>query len=383
MSGKRVDLSQTLTDEPLGNQRTRNDGIDFPEKSDLDISGHISSSKASQKSLVRWEVDPYPCSLDDEESCYPVPPSPRTIHGNPSRLSAPPPRDFCPLPASGIIPISAYAQSPPASHFTIPKDQQPAPVAPTIDLALDQPWGIISEPCQQTFLLHDFGNADGEDDPLGYQSEQAVPIGSDLSPKPTFVGFIGSVMDALVLFEGCLNGTKTAVSRSARKDELPDLIRSGNVFVYQDNSSEIHQWRDGLSWHRVLQPYNHNKFTIYRESVEQAGCGETKKGGLVKRVLKVKHRGIQHSLVSYCMEDMENKLPRPFERLRITPRDGLISDGGGKSAVMKRVSTPSYKEPQKREWKTPSEKRSVCQYIEDNPTCRRTDIAAMFGISTR
>ena len=153
-------------DESPKTQRTWNDSIDLPEEMDLDTRGYISSSNPSQTSFVLWNVDPFPCSSDDKRSCYPVPPSPGTVHGNPSRLSAPP-RDFCPLPASGIIPTRACAQSPPASHFTIPKDQKPAPVAPTTDLALDQPWG----------------NADG-DDPLGYQPEQAVPIGGDLSPMP-------------------------------------------------------------------------------------------------------------------------------------------------------------------------------------------------------
>ncbi|KAK8016059.1 Gti1/Pac2 family protein [Apiospora rasikravindrae] len=197
-------------------------------------------------------------------------------------------------------------------------------------------------------------------------------------------------MDALVLFESCLNGTKTAVPRKPRKDELSSLISNGNIFVYQETTSDIHQWRDGLSWHRVLQPYKLNKFIIYRELVEKAYCDtgmtkapEIKKGGLVKRVLAVKHNGIQHSLVSYYMEDMENKLPRPSECLQVTLRDGLISDGGGQRTVLERISTPGYQKGKKRKRLTRAAKGNICQYIINNPKCSQTDISAQFHVPKR
>ncbi|KAK8036780.1 Gti1/Pac2 family protein [Apiospora phragmitis] len=391
-----------------GDQRTWINDIDLPEKMDLDISGHIPSSKPSQTSLVRWKVDPFPCSFDGSDSCYPVPPSPGTVHGNPSsRLSVPLCESY-PLPASGITHVSACAQSPLASHATVPNDQQPAqvarslgrfaceplaPVAPTTDLTLDDRRGIVSEPHQKALLLHDCGNGEGEENPSRHQPEQAVRIGRISSPKktavdvgppirPTFVGFIGSVMDALVLFESCLNGTKTAVRRNPRKDELSSLIRSGNIFVYQDISSDIHRWCDELSWHRVLQPSKRNTFSIYRELVKQAmiQAPKIKKGGLVKKVLAVKHNGIKHFLVSYCIEDMENKLPRPSECLQITLRDGLISDGGGQETVLKRISTPSYQKGKKRKRRTSTEKRDICRFVTKNPKYSQMDVSNNFKI---
>lgn len=356
MSGKRVDSIQTFTDKSPGNQTTWNDQIELP----------------------KWVFDPFPCTVDNTDSCYPVPPSPGTVHGNPSsRLSVP--------PASGIIDVSACAQSPPASRATVPNDQQPAPVAPTTDLTLDESQGIVSK------LRQKAGNGEGKENPSEYQQEQAIRIGGILPPKkttvnvgapirPTYVGFISSVMDALVLFEGCLLGRLTAVPRKPREDELSGLIQSGNIFVYQDISSEIcRRWLDRRSWQPVLQPYKCNKFFIYRELVEK----EIKEGGLVKRSLAVKHNGIKHSLVSYCTEDMEKKLPRPSKDLLSTVRDGLILDGGGQRIVIEPISTPCYKKGKKRNRLTPAAKKEICQYYIDNPMCSQMGISTQFGVPIR
>ncbi|KAK8007052.1 hypothetical protein PG989_001042 [Apiospora arundinis] len=80
--------------------------------------------------------------------------------------------------------------------------------------------------------------------------------------QPTFVGYISSTVDALVLFEACLTGHTSHVPRLPHDLERANLIRSGNVFIYEENSSGIKRWTDGVSWSpsRILR-----NFLLYRE----------------------------------------------------------------------------------------------------------------------
>ncbi|KAI5859332.1 Gti1/Pac2 family-domain-containing protein [Durotheca rogersii] len=179
---------------------------------------------------------------------------------------------------------------------------------------------------------------------------------------PTFIGYIGSTMDALILFEACLCGRFSHVPRRPHDRERPDLIVSGNVFIYEEHSSGIKRWTDGVPWSpsRIL-----GNFLLYREldkpfqpgekkramkrqrpcdgsiskptpnsrtvatasytnfmagAVSMADLGSSvntrndaeralvgslvdsyqfKQEGLIKKTISVSHRGVQHHLVSY------------------------------------------------------------------------------------
>ncbi|KAK8120445.1 hypothetical protein PG999_004565 [Apiospora kogelbergensis] len=91
--------------------------------------------------------------------------------------------------------------------------------------------------------------------------------------QPTFVGYINSTMDALVLFEACLTGHISHVPHRPHDRERANLIRSGNVFIYEENSSGIKRWTDGVPWSpsRIL-----GNFLLYRELDKPFQPGEKK-----------------------------------------------------------------------------------------------------------
>jgi Gti1/Pac2 family transcription factor len=90
----------------------------------------------------------------------------------------------------------------------------------------------------------------------------------------TYYGFIGSTYDALILFEACIAGRIKHVSRRPHDRERERVIQSGRVFIYEENTSGIKRWTDGISWSpsRIL-----GNFLIYRQLVKAFGPGEKKK----------------------------------------------------------------------------------------------------------
>ncbi|KAI1757459.1 Gti1/Pac2 family-domain-containing protein [Xylaria castorea] len=209
------------------------------------------------------------------------------------------------------------------------------------------------------------------------------PSGSPLTP--TFQGFIGSTMDALILFEATLRGILSHVPRRPHDRERSQLIRSGNVFIYEEHSSGIKRWTDGVPWSpsRIL-----GNFLLYREldkpfqpgekkramkrnktegvtkhtanpransigafgpgaipshgmisaenamnvtEAERAYIGslvdsyQFKEDGLIKKTISVTHKGVQHHLVSYY--SLEDIRLRRLRTVRQTPglRDIAVS----------------------------------------------------------
>lgn len=91
---------------------------------------------------------------------------------------------------------------------------------------------------------------------------------------PTFKGYIGSTVDALILFEACLCGRLSHVPRRPHDRERASLIKSGHVFIYEEHSSGIKRWTDGVSWSpsRIL-----GNFLLYRELDKPFQPGEKKR----------------------------------------------------------------------------------------------------------
>lgn len=92
--------------------------------------------------------------------------------------------------------------------------------------------------------------------------------------EPTFRGHVSSTLDALVLFEACLSGILNHVPRRPHDRERQDLIKSGNIFIYEEHASGIKRWTDGVSWSpsRIL-----GNFLIYRELEKPFPPGEKKR----------------------------------------------------------------------------------------------------------
>lgn len=92
--------------------------------------------------------------------------------------------------------------------------------------------------------------------------------------SPTFYGHIASTQDALLLFEACLSGALNHVARRPHDRERVSLIKSGNVFIYEEHSSGIKRWTDGVPWSpsRIL-----GNFLVYRELERPFPPGEKKR----------------------------------------------------------------------------------------------------------
>jgi Gti1/Pac2 family transcription factor len=97
---------------------------------------------------------------------------------------------------------------------------------------------------------------------------------------PTFHGFVHNSMDGLVLFEACLSGKLHHVPRRPHDRERAQLIKSGSIFIYEENASGIKRWTDGVAWSpsRIL-----GNFLIYRELEKPFPPGEKKRAMKRKR----------------------------------------------------------------------------------------------------
>lgn len=92
--------------------------------------------------------------------------------------------------------------------------------------------------------------------------------------QPSYHGFVVSTYDALVLFEACFSGYINHVSRRPHDRERGHIIKSGNIFIYEENTSGIKRWTDGVSWSpsRIL-----SNFLIYRQLEKAFPPGQKKK----------------------------------------------------------------------------------------------------------
>lgn len=79
---------------------------------------------------------------------------------------------------------------------------------------------------------------------------------------PTWRGHIETTKDALIIFEACFTGALAHCFRRPHDRERNQLIVSGNVFVYEEATSGIKRWTDGIPWSpsRIL-----TNFLIYRQ----------------------------------------------------------------------------------------------------------------------
>ncbi|KAM0200611.1 hypothetical protein ACHAPA_011612 [Fusarium lateritium] len=91
---------------------------------------------------------------------------------------------------------------------------------------------------------------------------------------PTFHGFVNSTLDASILFEASFAGRCMHVPRRPHDRERQDLIKSGNVFIYEEHASGIKRWTDSISWSpsRIL-----GNFLLYRELERPFAPGEKKR----------------------------------------------------------------------------------------------------------
>ncbi|KAK9368445.1 Gti1/Pac2 family-domain-containing protein [Lipomyces kononenkoae] len=158
----------------------------------------------------------------------------------------------------------------------------------------------------------------------------------------TYTGYVSTTHDALILFQACMQGLLHYVSRRPHDRERSELIRSGNIFIFNEGTSGIKRWTDGIAWspsrilgnflvYRQLEkpfapgekkraakrnrrkkrnsisstPPQHPASGIYDPEAERALVGSLvdsygfKEGGLIKKTMSVLINGSPHHLVSY------------------------------------------------------------------------------------
>ncbi|KAJ3022856.1 hypothetical protein HKX48_005057 [Thoreauomyces humboldtii] len=79
---------------------------------------------------------------------------------------------------------------------------------------------------------------------------------------PTYHGYIASTQDCLLLFEATRVGVLRRIQRRLSEQERETWIRSGSVFVWEEDESGIKRWTDSKNWSpsRIT-----GSFLVYRE----------------------------------------------------------------------------------------------------------------------
>jgi hypothetical protein len=92
--------------------------------------------------------------------------------------------------------------------------------------------------------------------------------------RPTFEGLVQNSVDGLILFEACLSGELHRIARRLYARERETLVKSGNVFIYDENTSGVKRWTDDVAWSPSRISGN---FLIYRELEKPFSPGEKRR----------------------------------------------------------------------------------------------------------
>lgn len=261
-----------------------------------------------------------------------------------------------------------------SSSGTGPRHQPYAPASPLTPESMSADVGPSGHHSSSTTTMDDLVSHQG---PQSQPSHHPQPLPSPSTPSgnvltPTWRGMVMSTIDALKIIEACLTGVLMHTARRPHDREREHLIRSGNVFVYEESSSGIKRWTDGQNWSpsRILGNY-----LIYRELDKNFPPGDKKRaikrkrdgkpelqnghpgtpgapttlndererallgslidsypfkeGGLIKKTISIKWNNVMHHLVSYySLEDARNHrlaFPNDDPKLvHLRPRPELI-----------------------------------------------------------
>ncbi|CAG8693166.1 1664_t:CDS:2, partial [Dentiscutata heterogama] len=183
---------------------------------------------------------------------------------------------------------------------------------------------------------------------------------------------VQTVNDAMIIFEACRRGILQRTTRRLLEKEKEEL-RSGQVYVFDENESGIKRWTDGRLWSpsRIIKD-----FLVYRElatrdrsvkrdepideilqrrvqaeglKVHQCSKGTfiLRNNGLLKKTISIKFNGTyQHMIIYEDGKENEKKLlpPQAFQELRsLQPEEDIV-----KAEKMPKVNRNSKKAKKKR-----------------------------------
>ncbi|EWG51668.1 hypothetical protein FVEG_16832 [Fusarium verticillioides 7600] len=113
------------------------------------------------------------------------------------------------------------------------------------------------------------------------------------------------------------------MSRPLRAEEARYVVQDGAIFVYDVDSSGIHEWRDHRQWH--------DEFVLgdFRVSCEADLDSAHLTGRLIRQSITLYWNGLEHHVISYFQMDTLRRVlsrgiapPQSLDQLRI--RDGLV-----------------------------------------------------------
>ena len=119
-----------------------------------------------------------------------------------------------------------------------------------------------------------------------YPSKNIIEFSSSGERRPTYVGYIKSPADAILLLAACdlpdnvrnpnLGPPPRRISRRLLDDERASLIRSGAVFVWDEREAGMRRWTDGRCWSASRVS---GCFLTYRELEVRKKNSDTSKDG--------------------------------------------------------------------------------------------------------
>ncbi|KAL8834762.1 MAG: hypothetical protein Q9170_003611 [Blastenia crenularia] len=148
-------------------------------------------------------------------------------------------------------------------------------------------WGLVPQPSfPAKSSLDEFPRKTVLGKPKAEVTFWDMSVGKAPPCVPTWRGHVETTKDALLIFEGCFQGTLAHCFRRPHDRERAQLIVSGNVFVYEEATSGIKRWTDGIPWSpsRIL-----TNFLIYRQLNSPFPPGEKKRA--TKRSQRVNRPG--------------------------------------------------------------------------------------------
>ncbi|KAG5746581.1 hypothetical protein H9Q70_010716 [Fusarium xylarioides] len=140
---------------------------------------------------------------------------------------------------------------------------------------------------------------------------------------PTAHGFVRNAVDALLILEACLQGRFLHMPRALRPEEARSVIHDGAIFVYEVESSGIHEWRDHHEWH--------TEFALgdFRVSCQAGLDSAHLVGQLARQSITLYWNGLEHHVISYFQMDTLRRVvsrgvenPQDLDQIQI--RDGLV-----------------------------------------------------------
>jgi Gti1/Pac2 family transcription factor len=204
--------------------------------------------------------------------------------------------------------------------------------------------------------------------------------------SPAYYGHISTTLDAVLLFESYLAGTLKPVLRRLCDSEQAELIKSGNIFIYESRASGIKRWTDGVLWNnsrscgdflvyhereksqlrlggkwsstqrpeKPLGIHKRNSKSVSNKAertLTRIGSEIQEAELLVKKAMRVTIGGVPHHLVSYYTpHDVTHKLSIPsndprfhytYPRVELTTQQNFRELGPGITPFPTQTADPS------------------------------------------